>query len=159
MEGLFVRIYTDEASYIIHGFISPCTHIFSGFCETTKFYITTGNMWGFVTKDSLVHNTFKEKNYISWHKTFYLPQMCSAQFSRTAIYQSFLRVYTSTYKLVSKVCVPKFNINCLFCFILFTVYIFPFPLAVPLGGVTGRPAFKPPYGNFFLSAGFKICKK
>ena len=38
----------------------------------------------------------------------------------------------------------------------FVNYIFPFCLAVPLGGVTGRPAFNPPYGNFFLSAGFNI---
>lgn len=26
----------------------------------------------------------------------------------------------------------------------------------PLGGVTGRPVWSPPYGNFFLSAGFNI---
>ena len=36
-------------------------------------------------------------------------------------------------------------------------YILPLPFAVPRGGVTGRPAFSPPYGNFFLSAGFNIC--
>lgn len=30
--------------------------------------------------------------------------------------------------------------------------------AEPLGGVTGLPAFNPPYGNFFLSAGFRICE-
>ncbi len=38
------------------------------------------------------------------------------------------------------------------------VYAFPLLLAELLGGVTGRPDWKPPYGNFFLSAGFNICK-
>ena len=39
-------------------------------------------------------------------------------------------------------------------------HILPFPLLLcPLGGVTGRPALSPPYGNFFLSAGFKIWKE
>lgn len=36
------------------------------------------------------------------------------------------------------------------------LYIFPFFWAELLGGVTGLPACKPPYGNFFLSAGFRI---
>ena len=40
----------------------------------------------------------------------------------------------------------------------YKLYFFPlFP--VPLGGVTGLPAFNPPYGNFFLSAGFRIYKQ
>ena len=29
----------------------------------------------------------------------------------------------------------------------------------PRGGVMGRPVFKPPYGNFFLSAGCKVSKE
>lgn len=33
-----------------------------------------------------------------------------------------------------------------------TYYSFP-----PRSGVTGRPVCKPPYGAFFLSAGFSIC--
>lgn len=36
-----------------------------------------------------------------------------------------------------------------------SVYFLLF-FAVPRGGVTGLPVFIPPYGNFFLSAGFKI---
>ena len=34
-------------------------------------------------------------------------------------------------------------------------YFLPFFWLPPLGGVTGRLTFIPPYGNFFLSAGWK----
>ncbi len=37
-------------------------------------------------------------------------------------------------------------------------HLFLLFFAAPLGGVTGLPAFNPPYGNFFLSAGFRIWK-
>ena len=38
-------------------------------------------------------------------------------------------------------------------------YFLPFFWLPPLGGVTGRLTFIPPYGNFFLSAGWKKKKK
>ena len=41
----------------------------------------------------------------------------------------------------------------------FIHFFLAFCWVAPLGGVTGRPAFRPPYGNFFLSAGFKIWKE
>lgn len=36
------------------------------------------------------------------------------------------------------------------------IYFFLFLLLAPRGGVTGRPAFRPPYWNLRLSAGFNI---
>jgi len=38
-------------------------------------------------------------------------------------------------------------------------YFLPFFCCAARGGVTGRPEFSPPYGNFFLSAGFNIWKE
>ena len=38
-------------------------------------------------------------------------------------------------------------------------FFFAFCCVAPRGGVTGLPAFSPPYGNFFLSAGFRIWKE
>merc|ERR1719471_1839097 len=35
-------------------------------------------------------------------------------------------------------------------------YFFPFFCCAARGGVTGLPELRPPYGNFFLSAGFNI---
>lgn len=37
-------------------------------------------------------------------------------------------------------------------------FFFPFCWVAPLGGVTGLLLFRPPYGNFFLSAGWNCAK-
>ena len=39
-----------------------------------------------------------------------------------------------------------------------TFYFFAFFWLAPLGGVIGRPELRPPYGNFFLSAGWRKRK-
>lgn len=67
--------------------------------------------------------------------------------------------YGSILVQLYKLSQPTLQLRCNFLRFVRSViyYIFPLFLADPLGGVTGRPAFRPPYGNFFLSAGLRIC--